>query len=355
MREPAHFTRATQHIPAMIALIEKLLQKGVAYRVGGNVYFDVTRFPGYGKLSGNSLETLKAGARVEIHPDKKHPADFALWKTDEKHLMQWDAPWGRGFPGWHIECSAMAMQYLGETFDVHTGGEDNIFPHHECEIAQSEAATGKKFVRMWLHARHMLWSGQKISKSLGNVVLIQDLLDKGYTAQEIRFALVRTRYREQVNFSWQLFDEAKKSVTRLLEFKGRLREAAPKSGSGAALDLDKIRREFEERLEDDLDVAGALGVVLTMARDGNRLIDEGLGGPAAQQALALLGRFDEVFAVLGGELPEKPPDEVVRLAQERVEARKRKDFKAADQARDQIRAMGWSVEDTKDGVKFRRS
>jgi cysteinyl-tRNA synthetase len=361
-REPARFTRATEHIPEMIALVQKLLDRGVAYRVGGNVYFDVTKFPGYGKLSGNSLEAIKDNARIELNSEKRNQADFALWKTDEKHLMQWDAPWGRGFPGWHIECSAMAMKYLGETFDIHTGGEDNIFPHHECEIAQSEAATGKTFVRVWVHARHLMWNGEKISKRLGNVVLIQDLLDKGYTPEVIRYALVSTRYSQKVNFSWQLFDDSKLAVGRLREFRARLNEAKGKPSGAPAPDLELLRRDFEERMDDNLDVAGALGVLHTFAREGNRAIDQGLGGEGATRSLALLEGLDTVFSVLGegggsetaGSQGMNPPPEVLALAKARDEARKARDFKKADELRDQIKGLGWSVEDTKEGRKFRR-
>jgi cysteinyl-tRNA synthetase len=356
-REPARFTRATEHIGDMIALIQRLLDRGVAYRVGGNVYFEVTKFPGYGKLSGNALETIKVGesGRVgEEVKEKRHPADFALWKTDPGHLMQWDAPWGRGFPGWHIECSAMSMKYLGETFDIHTGGEDNIFPHHECEIAQSEAATGKPFVRLWMHARHMMWDGNKISKSLGNVILVEDMIGRGFTPAEIRYTLASTRYSQRVNFSWQSFEDARKALTSLLEFKRRLGDAARKPAAGR-LDLERHRLEFEARLDDDLDVAGALGVLHTFAREGNRAVDQGLAGRGAKEALDLLDRLGDVFGILGGPVAEEsPPDEVLRLAREREEARKRKDFKAADEARQQIKALGWSVEDTKDGPKFRR-
>jgi cysteinyl-tRNA synthetase len=354
-REPARFTRATDHILEMIGIIRTLLEKGVAYVVGSNVYYDVTKFAGYGKLSGNSLETLKAGARIEVHPDKRHPADFALWKSDANHLMQWDAPWGRGFPGWHIECSAMAMKYLGETLDIHTGGEDNIFPHHECEIAQSEAATGKPFVRLWMHARHLMWNGEKISKRLGNVVHVKEMIDKGYGPADIRYTLIRTRYSQRVNFSWQLFDDSKKALAGLLEFKRRLQEAARKPGGAGTIDLERVRGEFEGRMEDDLDVAGALGVVHTFSGEGNRAIDQGLAGEGARRALELLVRFGDIFGILeGGAGGEPPPDEVVALANGRVEARARKDFKAADELRGKIKALGWSVEDTRDGMKFRR-
>jgi cysteinyl-tRNA synthetase len=341
----------------MIALVQKLLDKGVAYKVRGNVYFDVAKFPAYGRLSGNSLETIKVGASDrtgEETKEKRHPADFALWKTDDKHLMQWDAPWGRGFPGWHIECSAMSMKYLGETFDLHTGGEDNIFPHHEAEIAQAEAATGKPFVRLWMHARHMMWDGQKISKRLGNVILVEDMIRRGYTPHEIRYTLVSTRYSQRVNFSWQSFDDSRKALGYLVEFRRRLQEAAKKPGSKGSIDLEKIQKDFEDRMDDDLDVAGAIGVLQSFRNEGNRAIDQGLTGEEARKALDLLERFGDVFGILGAAGEEKPPDEVVALAKARLEARQRKDFKAADEARDRIRALGWSLEDTKDGVKFRK-
>ncbi len=357
MREPAKFTRATEHIPEMIALIQKLLEKGVAYRVGGNVYFDVSKFPPYGRLSGNTLQTIKVGesGRVgEELKEKRHPADFALWKTDDKHLMQWDAPWGRGFPGWHVECSAMSMKYLGETFDLHTGGEDNIFPHHEAEIAQSEAATGKPFVRMWVHARHMMWDGKKISKSLGNVILVKDMLDKGYTPEEIRYTLVSTRYRERADFSWTSFENSRKALGYLVEFRRRLQDAARKPGGKGVLNLDQVRQDFEARMDDDLDVAGALGVLQSFRNEGNRAIDQGLGGEEAKKAVALLERLGDVFGILAKAAGETPPAEVLALADARLEARKRKDFKAADEARDKIKSLGWSVEDSKDGMKFRK-
>ncbi|HXX92539.1 MAG TPA: DALR domain-containing protein, partial [Planctomycetota bacterium] len=240
------------------------------------------------------------------------------------------------------------------SFDVHTGGEDNIFPHHECEIAQSEAATGKKFVRFWVHARHLMWNDQKISKSLGNVVLVRDLLEKGYAPAVIRYGLVQTRYSQRANFSWQLFDDAKLAVGRLLEFRSRLRQAAAKETGGKPLELDRLRREFEERMDDNLDVSGALGVVHTLAREGNAAVDQGLSGEGAHECLGLLEKFDAVFGVLGEAAVQGPPAEVSSLADARDQARKAKDFRKADEIRDRIRALGWSVEDTKEGRKFRR-
>jgi cysteinyl-tRNA synthetase len=248
----------------------------------------------------------------------------------------------------------MSTAYLGDTFDLHTGGEDNIFPHHEAEIAQAEAATGKPFVNVWMHARHMLWDGQKISKSLGNVILVEDMIKKGYTPQEIRYVLVSTRYSQRVNFSWQSFEDARKALGYLVEFRRRLQDAAKKPAGAGAIDLDQHRLDFEARMDDDLDVAGAIGVLQSFRNDGNRAIDQGLGGEAAKKALELLERFGDVFGILPAATEETAPPEVIALSNARLEARKRKDFKAADEARDKIKALGWAVEDTKDGAKYKK-
>ncbi len=365
MLEATKFPRAIEHIPEMVAMIRTLLDKGLAYTVGGNVYYDVSKFAGYGRLSGNTLDKLKHGARVEANPDKRNPGDFALWKTDAAHLMQFDAPWGRGFPGWHIECSAMSIKYLGETFDIHTGGEDHFFPHHECEIAQSEGATGKPFVRYWMHARHVMWDGKKMSKSLQNVFLIRDALDRGYDAQEIRYGLI-SHYRQPVNFSWKIFDDAKIALGRLREFKRRLEDApAPlESSAGATLtgpakddaSLDgaiaEAKKRFAESMDDDLNVSGGIAAVMDFARDVNRALDGGAGG--AKRALDALLGFDRVFAVLGAADAEAPA-EVTELAARRAGARKEKNWKESDRLRDEIKSKGWTVEDTKDGQKLKRS
>ncbi|MHC5083008.1 MAG: cysteine--tRNA ligase, partial [Planctomycetota bacterium] len=197
-----NYPRATEHINEMIALIETLVDKGHAYVVGNNVYYDVTTFADYGKLSGNTLDDLNAGARIEVNDEKKNPQDFALWKHDPRHIQQWDSPWGRGFPGWHIECSAMSIKYLGRQFDFHTGGEDNIFPHHECEIAQSEGASETKWVKYWMHARFLLFDGEKMSKSKGNLYTIQELVEKGFKKNAIRYALISSHYRQNYNFTF---------------------------------------------------------------------------------------------------------------------------------------------------------
>ncbi len=353
--EPASFPRATEHVGEMVEWIAKLFEKGYAYQSGPNVYFDVQKFASYGRLSGNTLEELIAGKRVEINPEKRHPADFALWKHDPKHLMQWDSPWGRGFPGWHIECTAMSKKYLGEQFDIHTGGEDNIFPHHECEIAQTEAVTGKPWVKYWIHARHLLWEGRKMAKRDGTFYTPKDLLEKGFTPMGIRLALGSTRYREPVSFSLKLFEDAERQVARLVEFKRRLEETPRGGGADIRSIATRSESAFDSALDDDLNVSGALGAVHDFVRDVNRAIDQGgVGAAEAPVARRTLARFDSVFGVLRDAAEEPPPEEVVRLADERQQARKRKDFAAADAIRERLRALGWSIEDTKDGAKFRR-
>ena len=209
------YPRATEHIPEMIAIVERLIEKGYAYVVDKNVYYDITKFKDYGKLSGNMLDDLNSGARVEVNEEKRNPQDFALWKHDPKHLQQWDSPWGMGFPGWHIECSAMSSRYLGEEFDFHTGGEDNIFPHHENEIAQSEAASGKKFVHYWLHTRFLMFDGEKMSKSKGNLYTIQELVEKGFKKSAIRYALISSHYRQNYNFTFEGLKAASVAIDKI--------------------------------------------------------------------------------------------------------------------------------------------
>ncbi|HEU4338748.1 MAG TPA: cysteine--tRNA ligase [Planctomycetota bacterium] len=340
--------RATKHVPEMIEMIAKLIQEGFAYQVGGNVYYDCSKFPSYGRLSGNTLESIKSGARIEPNPEKRHPADFALWKTDPHHLMQFDSPWGRGFPGWHIECSAMSRKYLGDTFDIHTGGEDNIFPHHECEIAQSEAFTGKPFVKFWIHARHMLWDGKKMSKSEGTFYRLRDLLDRGYSGEAIRYALVTTHYRQQVSFSMKSFDDAKGVVARLREFHHRV--AAAPDGPEAPV-VTEAKARFAEAMDEDLNTSGAAGVMHEFVRDVNRNLDEGKPVPGARAA------FEGFMSVFGLPLAAgaEAPAEVEALARSREDARKRRDWKESDRLRDEIQKLGWTVKDTKDGSKLSKA
>jgi len=345
--EAHQYPRATKHVPEMIAMIAALMEKGIAYKVGGNVYYDVSKFPGYGRLSGNTLEQIKSGARVEPNPEKRHPADFALWKTDPNHLMQFDAPWGRGFPGWHIECSAMSRKYLGDTFDLHTGGEDNIFPHHECEIAQSEAVNGKPFVKYWMHARHLLWDGKKMSKSEGTFYSIQDLLDRGYPGEAIRYALVTTHYRQQVNYTMKSFDDAKGVVTRLKEFHARIAGAA--DGPAHAI-VAAAKARFTESMDDDLNTSGAAGAVHEFVREANRKLDGGEAVPGAR------GAFEGFMFVLGIPMDAEggPPPDVLELGHVRQKARERRDWKESDRLRDVIRSKGWIIEDAKTGPKWKK-
>lgn len=360
--EPELRPRATEHIPEMIAVIERLIAGGYAYVANGAVYFDVAKFPAYGRLSGNTQEQLLAGARVEVHPDKRSPMDFALWKHDPKHLMQWPSPWSSGFPGWHIECTAMSTKYLGETFDIHTGGEDNIFPHHECEIAQTEAVTGKPFVKTWMHTRYLLVDGEKMSKSKGNFYTVRDLFAKGISPRVLRYALVSVHYRQPVNFTLAGCEAARTALQRLIDFRQRLRESAGTTPnlSFRAL-LDAVRTGFEAGMDDDLNVSEALGAIFTWVREMNKLA---LTPDEAAEALLWLARVDKVLGVL--EMPEKaesPVDpvlgaaedaEIDRLVEERQAARKARDFARADALRKQLADQGIILEDTPQGVRWKR-
>lgn len=352
--QKAHeYPRATAHIPEMIAIVEKLIARGHAYVVNGNVYYDVSTFPGYGALSGNTLEQLNAGARIEVNPEKRNPQDFALWKQDPKHIMQWDSPWGRGFPGWHIECSAMSTKYLGDQFDIHTGGEDNIFPHHECEIAQTEGATGKRpWVKYWMHTRFLLVNGQKMSKSAGNFFTLRDLTEKGLDPMAIRYVLMSTHYRQPLNFTLESVEAGKEAIRRLKDFRTRLSESAAAQDSPAlTAALEAGRKGFDEALGDDLNTSAALAALFEMVREVNKLP---LSKADGQKALALLDRFDGVMGVLGGK-EESLDAEVEKLIQARLDARKRRDFKAADEIRDQLKARGIILEDGAGGTRWKKA
>ena len=349
-----HYPRATEHIAEMIAIVEKLIEKGHAYEVNGNVYYDVTTFPDYGRLSGNTLDQLNAGARIEVNPEKRNPQDFALWKQDPKHIMQWDSPWGRGFPGWHIECSAMSSKYLGDQFDIHTGGEDNIFPHHESEIAQSEGASGKKpWVKYWMHTRFLLVNGQKMSKSLGNFFTLRDLVEKGCDPMAVRYVLMSTHYRQPLNFTLESVEAAKEGIRRLRDFRTRLAEQNASAGNAAlGAVLDEGKRRFDEALGDDLNTSAALAALFDMVREVNKLE---LSRADAQKALDLLARFDSVMGVLGEAKAESIDAEVESLIQQRLDARTRRDFKAADAIRDQLKAKGIILEDGAGGTRWKRA
>ena len=353
-----HYPRATEHVQEMIDIVKTLLDKGHAYEVNGCVYYDVSTFPKYGELSGNPLEQLEAGARVDVNPDKKHPRDFALWVTDPKHVMKWDSPWGTGYPGWHIECSAMSMKYLGDQLDIHTGGEDNIFPHHECEIAQSEGATGKRFVNVWLHTRFLLVDGQKMSKSLGNFYTLRDLLEKGCDPMALRYLLMSTSYRQPINFTLEGAEGAKHAVQRLRDFRRNLKDRAQgednpdaAARNGAAARIDEAVTAFGEAMDDDLNTSAALAAIFSMTRDLNKMQ---MGPGDAVRAREALNRFDAVLGVLGEEREELLDEDVERLIAERKTARKEKNFARADEIRDELKEQGILLEDTPQGLRWKR-
>jgi cysteinyl-tRNA synthetase len=357
LRDAEAYPKATDHVAEMVAHVGELVRRGHAYVApSGNVYFAVSTFPAYGRLSGNRVEELDAGARVEVLSEKRDPADFALWKRDEHHQMQWDSPWGRGFPGWHIECSAMARKYLGDTLDIHTGGEDNVFPHHECEIAQSEALTGKPFARFWLHTRFLLVDGQKMSKSKGTQYVLADVEARGHSFRALRYMLLATHYRQPMNFTWDALAGAAETVGSLDAAVRRL-ATDPKVPDDPALGAaaDDAGKAFLAALEDDLNVSAALAVVHGFRGELNRRAALSPGDLA--RARARLAAFDEV---LGLDLLAQEPGasagdaEIDRLVAEREAARKARDFAKADRLRGEIAARGVVLEDTPRGVVWRR-
>ncbi len=351
--EPAHyFPRATAHIKQMIRLIEELIEKGHAYEKNGNVFLDVTTFPDYGKLSGNTLANLKVGARLEEHPDKKNPWDFALWlKAPAGHLMHWPSPWSEGYPGWHIECSAMSMEYLGDTLDIHTGGEDNIFPHHEAEIVQSEGVTGKPFVRYFVHTRHMMIDGAKMSKSKGNFYTLENILERGFTPMDFRMLLISAHYRSQMNFTWEALEQAKKNKEALFAVTERLAHLTQEKENVTGFNGSDALAEIRTAMQDDLNTPQALASVLALTTHINSLLDtkEVVDGSAVKIV------FEKIFFLFGLTSDAKLiPEAVEELARARDLARERKDFSESDRLRDEITAQGYRVEDTASGFRLKK-
>jgi len=351
IKPPDKYPKATEHIKEMIDMIKILMDKGFAYVVGHNVYYDVTKFANYGQLSGNTLEDVNAGARIEINPEKKNPQDFALWKHDPKHLQQWDSPWGKGFPGWHIECSAMSSKYLGAEFDIHTGGEDNIFPHHECEIAQSEAASGKKFVHYWLHTRFLLFDGEKMSKSKGNLYTIQELIEKGFRKNAIRYALISSHYRQNYNFTFDGLNAATQAIDKIQQCVLRLTDLNKTGEQGKIKkqlqDLaSNCLAQFDAALCDDLNISKALAVCFDFIREVNKIDD--MNSTEADALLDVINKIDSVLGVLES-TGEEIPDNIIELVEKRKAAKLNKDWKAADAVRSEILAQGWILEDIPGG------
>ena len=356
--------KATEHIPEIIQLISRLIENGHAYATpGGDVYYRVSAFPGYGKLSGQSVEEREMGAseRLDVETDKEAPADFALWKAQKPGEPAWDSPWGKGRPGWHIECSAMSMKYLGETFDIHCGGKDLLFPHHENEIAQSEGATGKPYVHYWMHNGFINVDNQKMSKSLNNFFTVRDI-SKEFDLEAVRMFMLSAHYRSPINFSRDQIEAANASLTRLytardnLVFQRENGEDRPmnEEETAFAARLKDYEARFDAAMDDDMNTADALGAIFEMVKDANVVIKAGSSKEAAGKALESLQAVCGVLGILT-KSQDDLTDEVRKMVAERAEARKNKDWKRSDELRDAIRAAGYILEDTKQGQKVRKA
>lgn len=383
LERPELVVRATEHIQDMAEFIRKLVEKGFAYRTeDGSYYFRIAKFPEYGKLSKKDFSGMEVGARVDVDEyDKDNARDFALWKAPKEGEAFWESPIGAGRPGWHIECSVMSTKYLGPSFDLHAGGEDLAFPHHENEIAQSEALTGQTFARFWMHVRFLLVEGKKMSKSEGNFFTLRDLLLKGHKPSAIRYLLTSVPYRKQLNFTMQGLEQAAHSVGRLRDFKARIEMAKLEPGANQSIQelAATTRSEMRAAMEDDLNTARALGAMFDMVREANTTADRNeLRQDDKASLLAALDQFDEIFAVLkdddaakmahaaewakahglleGSNLPKTGPsnEEVERLIAERTAAKKARDFARSDAIRAQLTEAGIIVEDTKDGIRWKR-
>ena len=346
VRRPDVTPKATEHIGDMIKIVQALLDKGYAYETDDGIYFDISKFPDYGKLSGANLEEQLAGARVDINTGKRHPADFALWKkAAPNHIMKWPSPWGMGYPGWHIECTAMSNKYLGDVFDIHTGGIDHVPIHHENEIAQAEAWLGKKAVNYWMHSEFMLVDGGKMSKSLGNTYTVDDLAAKGYTPMEFRYMCLNVQYRQKLNFTWEAMAAAKTAYERLSALLYRHKTAsAPENRP----EIEKYLGEFHEAINDDLNVPMAMGVLWKMLRL-----------PAGKDVYDAALVMDKVFAldfdkVASPDHTAEAPPEIREMAEKRREVRRNKNWAESDRLRDEIAAKGYKVLDTADGYRLEK-
>src|SRR3954462_11056092 len=357
------FPEATdpKHIARMIEMISILIDRGLAYQAEDkSVYFRTKNFPDYGNLAHFNLDELQSTGRVRNDEyEKENIGDFALWKAwdEEDGDVAWDSPWGRGRPGWHIECSAMSTQLLGEQLDIHCGGVDNIFPHHEAEIAQTEGCTGKKFVQYWLHCAHLMVDGQKMAKSLGNFYTLRDVIAKGYTGREARYALMRVHYRARLNFTWEGMEEAREALRRIDDWVKRLEEKAKEENVQRPTSTAPRRMEeasgFHDALDDDLNISGGLGVLFETIRETNRRMDrEEMGTEEAKARLKWWGTIDQVLGISGEE--EALPAEIFALGEARVQARLAKDWRKSDELRDELAAQGWEARDSKDGQKMTR-
>jgi cysteinyl-tRNA synthetase len=360
LQRPERLVKATEHIPEMVRAIEQLAERGFTYQSDGSIYYRIAKFPGYGKLSHNDFSGIRAGARVDVDEyDKANARDFVLWKAPKDGEPFWESAIGPGRPGWHIECSAMAMKYLGETLDIHAGGVDLIFPHHENEIAQSEAITSKPFARFWLHSEFLSIEAQKMSKSAGNFFTLRDLLADGYLPEVVRYLLASVPYRKKLNFSVDGLKAAATAIDRLRNFKLRLEtDKYPEGATEPILERTRLAvRQFEDSLDDDLNTAEALAALFEFVRDANTAMDAGefRAGNTAP-ALDLLDRFDRIFNVLEPTQTEGGWSDarVEALIQERSDAKKGRNFARSDQIRQELLDAGVILEDTKEGTRWKR-
>ncbi len=354
------YPAATDHIPEMLDIIRNLREKGHTYESNGSVYFRLNSFGNYGRLSHMDMDQLRQGGSGRVDSDEyeaEDARDFALWKAwdEDDGEVYWETELGKGRPGWHIECSAMSMKYLGESLDIHCGGVDNIFPHHENEIAQSECATGKTFSKYWLHCAHLVVEGKKMSKSLGNFFTLRDLCAKGIDPLAIRWVLLATHYRQPNNFAFDAVEAAKQSLNRIRDFRIRLAETR-----GAGEDLvetcAQCEAAFMEAMDDDLNISGALGAVFEFIREVNRKLDDrAVSETGAQNALGLLDKLNTVTGVFAPTVEEAVPESVMERALERQRARRNKDFTEADNIRKALAEEGWIIEDTPDGPRVKRA
>jgi cysteinyl-tRNA synthetase len=352
------YPRATEHIPEMVDMVLALLDKGFAYQKDGSYYFDISRFPGYGRLSRIDMDERKAGVRIDSDEyEKESVHDFALWKAQKEGEFFWDTELGPGRPGWHIECSVMSSKYLGDSFDIHCGGVDNIFPHHENEIAQSEANTGRRFVRYWLHCQHLVRDGQKMSKSRGNTISIRELLtEHGADPMALRLLLLSTHYRKMLNFTLEALHQAESSLQRMRDFLYELETRSFPEGDSARVEdlISSGEAEFESGLSDDLNISTALSAVFGLIKRANILLAR---EEISAKGAVLLGKavrsWDRVLGILPDREPQVLPDEIKHWIDERERARAAKDFARADSIRDKLLGRGIALEDTKDGVRWK--
>lgn len=349
--------KATEHMPQMIRLIQGLVDAGIAYEKDGSVYFHTPAFPEYGKLSGQNLEDLDSGARISVDDEKKNPLDFALWKAEKPGEPSWDSPWGKGRPGWHIECSAMSMEYLGEHFDIHCGGQDLLFPHHENEVAQSEGFTGHPFVNYWMHNGFLNIDNAKMSKSLGNFFTVRDIL-KEYDAEDVRMLMLSAHYRSPLNFSREMMMQAKASLARLYTAKERLLslKASAKDGEVNAevtQEIAQMKERFIAGMNNDFNTAEAMGSLFELVYLINTKLDESTALGTLNKAVEAFTDMTDIFGILSKKTDEVP-SEVQALADARAQARKDKNWAQSDALRDQIAALGYMVEDTPQGQKLRK-